>query len=124
MDWHHHKGEMTMPRKRRGRGEGAVYQRADGYWTGSISLGADGRGKRRRRTVYGKTKDEAQKKLRKLQTKADAGQLTEVNRTTLGEYLDFWLESRKAAIAAHTHLPYKRSCDKYLKPHLGGVQLA
>ena len=37
-----------MARKRRGRGEGSIHQRADGLWEAKISLGYDGNGKRRR----------------------------------------------------------------------------
>lgn len=47
-----------MARRRRGRGEGGVYQRADGYWVGAVS-GIDGTGRRRRVVVYGKTKGDA-----------------------------------------------------------------
>jgi hypothetical protein len=56
-----------MARKRRGRGEGSIYRRKDGWWTGSISLGFDGNGKRIRRSVNGETKAEIQTKLRNLQ---------------------------------------------------------
>jgi len=60
-------------RKRRGRGEGGIFQRGDGQWVGTVSLGYKADGKRRRKVVYGATKDEVAKKLRKLQTKADVG---------------------------------------------------
>jgi len=56
-----------VTRKRRGRGEGSISQRPDGVWEGSVSLGYDGEGKRRRKTVYGKIKAEVQDKLRELQ---------------------------------------------------------
>jgi hypothetical protein len=42
-----------MSRKRRGRGEGSIFERADGVWVGSVSLGYDTNGKRLRKTVYG-----------------------------------------------------------------------
>jgi integrase len=45
-----------MTRKRRGRGEGSICQRADGIWTAVISTGYTSNGKRRRKWVYGKTK--------------------------------------------------------------------
>ena len=66
-----------MSRKRRGRGEGSISQRADGTWEAKISLGYDGEGKRHRRTVYGKTKGEVQEKLRKIQTDTLVGHLAE-----------------------------------------------
>lgn len=55
------------PRARRGRGEGGVYERADGQWVGSLSLGINAEGKRVRRVVYGDTKAEAHTKLREIQ---------------------------------------------------------
>ena len=78
-----------MARTRRGRGEGSVYQRADGTWCGSVSVGYDGNGKRRRRTVYGATKAEAQQKLREAQNSG----APVVPRLTVGEWLDRWLET-------------------------------
>lgn len=62
-----------MPGKRRGRGEGAVYQRAsDGLWVGMLDLGIVG-GKRRRKTVYGRTKREVREELRTLRAARDRG---------------------------------------------------
>ena len=49
---------------RRGWGEGAVYRRQrDGLWVGTVELGRDHRGRRRRQVVYGRTKREALAKL-------------------------------------------------------------
>jgi hypothetical protein len=46
-----------MAVKRRGRGEDSVYfDQANGYWVGSVSLSFAPDGKRRRRTVRGRTK--------------------------------------------------------------------
>jgi integrase len=89
-----------MQRKRRGRGEGAIFQRADGQWVATVSLGYKHDGKRRRRTVYGATKEEVAKKLRKLQTKADAGRLRDADRLTLSDYLAAWLENKIGAPTA------------------------
>jgi hypothetical protein len=67
------KGGLEVARKRRGRGEGSISQRADGVWEGSISLGYDAVGKRRRITVYGGTKKDVQNKLRDQQTDLGKG---------------------------------------------------
>ena len=112
-----------MARKRRGRGEGAIFQRSDGLWTASISLGYDGNGKRRRRVLYGKTKGEVTKNLRKLQTSVDAGRVPETSALTVGQFLDLWLVAVKPSLAAYTHLCYERDVRLYLKPYLGGVRL-
>jgi integrase len=55
--------------KRRGNGEGSIYQRGGGRWVGNITLGYDGAGKRNRRVVYGWTKGEVQTELTRLQTR-------------------------------------------------------
>lgn len=47
-----------MARARRGRAEGSVFRRKDGSWSAEASMGYDAAGKRKRRTVYGKTKAE------------------------------------------------------------------
>ena len=110
--------------KRRGRGEGSVYQRGDGTWTASISLGAGVDGKRRRRTLYAPTKNELLEKLRKMQHSADRGQLPDVVSLTVGEMLAAWLEAIKPAVANGTHASYSQHVRNLIKPKLGGVRLA
>ncbi|GAG22327.1 unnamed protein product, partial [marine sediment metagenome] len=78
-----------MTRKRRGRGEGSVFQRKDRIWCGSVSAGYNAQGRRRRRYAYGKTKAEVQEKLREIQHEG----IPEVTRLTVGEYLTRWLET-------------------------------
>jgi integrase len=93
-----------MARKRRGRGDGSIYFREDRQlWACTISLGHDGTGKRRRRTVFGKTKGEVQAKLRKLQTRVDSGQKVDASVLTVGLYLDRWLDAVKPTVAAYTY---------------------
>jgi len=111
-------------RKRRGRGEGAIFYREDrGFWVSTISCGYDGNGKRRRHTVYGATKQEVQKKLRDLQTETDSGRIPEASKLTLGQFLTTWLDLVKSKVAPLTHRGYERDVRLYLKPHLGGVKV-
>src|SRR5215475_9889361 len=99
-----------MARKRRGRSEGSIFQRADGQWVGSISLGYDGTGKRKRRTVYGGSKKEVQEKLAALRGDALRGILTEPHKTTVGEFLDRWLEDVVRPVRApNTYRSYEGS---------------
>jgi hypothetical protein len=53
-----------MPR--RAKGEGGLRYRADGRWEGTCTVGYDQFGKQIRRTVYGRTKEEAFAKLDEL----------------------------------------------------------
>jgi integrase len=113
-----------MARKRRGRSEGSIFQRADGLWVGTISLGYDGAGRRKRRTIYGGTKGTVQAKIRALQTSADAGTLGDVGRLTVGEFMTRWLENTaRPQIGAVTYQRYEILVRLHVKELLGGIQL-
>jgi len=109
-----------MTNKRRGRGEGSIFQRADGLWAVTISLGVDGDGKRRRKTLYGARKRDVQEKLRKF----DPAKQVDARGWTLSKLADHWLETvapRKAS--ASTLVRYKSSINRHIRPHLGHVKL-
>ncbi len=111
-----------MARKRRGRSEGSIFQREDGLWVGSVSLGYDGHGKRRRKTVYGVSKAEVMDKLRAVQN--DAGRLTDPCTLTVGQWLSRWLDTVQNKVQPKTHLRYEQLVRLRLTPHLGGYKLA
>jgi integrase len=114
-----------MARKRRGRSEGSIYYReADNQWVGSISLGYSEDGRRKRRTVYGKTKQEVQEKLRALQHEEALGQLADVTTLTVAQWLARWLEAVKSQVAPKTHLRYEQLVRLRINPHIGGARLA
>ena len=75
--------------KRRGNQEGSLSQRKDGRWMARISHEG------RRIATYGKTKEEARKKLRELQRKQDQGLPLLTSAMPLQEYLQRWLVSIK-----------------------------
>ena len=109
-----------MARKRRGRGEGSVYQEPDGRWTGVISFGYTPDGKRRRKKVHGATKQEVLEKLRKL-----PGQQTgEPCKLTVGEYLKRWLENTaREKVGPTTYERYKQVIENQIAPYIGGLAL-
>jgi integrase len=113
-----------MARKRRGRSEGSVYQRSDGLWVSSVSMGYAGNGKRKRRTVYGQTKAEVQAKLARLQNDAANGQLSDPVTMTLAEWLVRWLDTATSRVQPKTHLRYEQLVRLRINPHLGGCRLA
>jgi integrase len=114
-----------MARKRRGRSEGSIYQRGDGQWTASVSIGYDVNGKRRRRTVYGVTKKEVQDKLRNLQDDVAAGIVKTPEREKLGDYLTRWLENTaRPSVRRNTYASYEQTIRLHIKEHIGGVRLA
>jgi integrase len=110
-----------MARRRRGRGEGSVYQEPDGRWTGVISFGYTPNGKRRQKKVHGATKQAVLDKLRKL----PGQQSGEPCKLTVGEFLTRWLENTaREKTGPTTYLRYKQVVDNQIVPYVGGVALA
>lgn len=113
-----------MARKRRGRGEGLIRERENGLWEARISLGYGGDGKRKARSVYGKTKAEVQEKLRKLQGDSVSGQLAEPSSLTLGQYLSSWLnDTAKQKVGGTTFVRYEVLVRVHIVPHVGTIKL-
>ncbi len=109
--------------KRRGNGEGSIFQRSNGRWEAVITVGYNGQGKRVRRTVYGWTKKEVQDKLTELQSKKLDGSLAETGKLTVGEFLDRWLATTKSAIRATTYTSYEGTIRLHINPLIGGLPL-
>jgi integrase len=113
----------NMARKRRGRNEGSIFQRADGLWVAKLSLGYGPDGKRQRKTVYGKSKADVQEALRRLQAKGVRA-LRDSCRWTVAKYLQHWLETVKPTVEPGTYRPYERHCALHIIPYLGNVALS
>jgi integrase len=113
-----------MP-KRRGHGEGGIYQReSDGKWCATVDLGWHD-GKRRRKVIYGKTRREVAEKLRALQRDQAAGINVAPERQTVKQFLEGWLaQSIKPHRRAKTYQSYEQIVRLYLVPHLGHHQLS
>lgn len=114
---------MAERRRKRGQGEGSIYQRADGVWVASVSLGMEN-GRRKRRVVYGRTKTEVKQKLQaliaELQTK---GTIPDPTKLTVAQYLDQWAQWAAGTVRASTMESYRVKLEKYIKPALGHIQL-
>src|SRR3954466_78587 len=111
-------------RKRRGRGEGSIHRRADGRWRATISVGYGHDGRRKRRDVYGRTKEEVQSQLCKLQNASAKGLLTNPSRTTVAQYLERWLHDVvRNTVRASTHHNYRGVVKNHVSPHIGGVAI-
>lgn len=111
--------------KRRQRGEGALFQRAsDGKWVGRVNIGwIDG--KRRTKSVYGNTQEEARVKLRKAAASVAAGNVQTAG-TTVEKWLTVWLAEvcpAKEKMRPRTLINYESYCRNYLVPCLGKVRL-
>jgi integrase len=113
-----------MSKRRRGRGEGAIYQRADGLWVAFVSLGHKEDGRRNRRFVYGGSKREAQEKLRKVQADYALGQLADPTNLTVEAWLLNWLcNTAKVKTSPTTYDRYEQLVRLHIIPHLGMLKL-
>jgi integrase len=109
---------------KRANSEGSIYQRSDGRWVGSISLGFRN-GKPLRKSYYGKTRKEVHDKLtRALRDHQQGLPVATDERQTLGQYLTYWLnEVVKSSVSAKTYRSYEQVVRVHLMPELGKVQL-
>jgi len=111
-----------MARKRRGRGEGSIYQRADGTWVANASLGYRANGKRIRKEVTGKTKRSVQEKIGRLLT--SDGNL-DITKITVADYLARWLNNTaKKRTEPTTHQRYEQIIRLHINPYIGHLRLA
>lgn len=122
---------MTEPEKkkprasRRGKGEGSISQRPDGLWVARIEVGHDATGKRKRKSVYGRTKKEVATELTRLQNQRLTGLLVSETKLTVSEFLDHWLaDSVKGSTRPTTYESYSSHVENYIKPNVGAIKLA
>ncbi|NJN17254.1 MAG: site-specific integrase [Oscillochloris sp.] len=110
--------------KRRGHGEGSIYQReSDGLWCTSVDLGVVN-GKRRRKVIYGKTRKEVAEKLKALHRDQHLGLNLSAESMTVKQYLERWLaEVVQVRNRPRTHKSYDDTVRLYITPHLGALQL-
>jgi integrase len=108
--------------KRRGQGEGNVYQRADGRWCSRLSHGWLN-GKRVRKWFYGATAANVQDQLTVAKGKKLAGVPIDGGRPTVARHLDDWLAAIKSSVRDRTFERYQDIAKKHLKPELGRIRL-
>lgn len=112
--------------KKRGNGEGTIYKRSDGLWVAQVTVGYDPQtGKPKRKSFYGKTRQEVIGKLTEIIQELRTGTFIEPSKATFGEWLDKWLEEyKKGQLKPTTYESYKAIVDIHIKPALGGIPLA
>jgi integrase len=110
--------------KRRGRGEGAIYQRADGLWCSSVDLGVID-GKRRRKVIYGRTRKEVVEQLKRLQRDQAMGVNLRPEKLTVAEFLAQWLEQIvKMRNRPSTYESYSDMVTRHIAPAIGALELS
>ena len=119
---------MTATSNRRSHGEGSIFfEAARNRWVGTVDLGLDGTGKRRRAKVTGRTKSQARDKLRAVQRQAEAGLPIGDGGLTFGAFLDRWLAevlpARPRVQSSNTLDNYRWAVERHLRPALGAKRL-
>jgi integrase len=110
---------MARKSRRRGRGEGSVFQRKDGRWVVQVELG-DGK----RKQFYVTSQGEGIKKLREVQHELEQGTLPTGPQQTVKQYLEFWLEEvHRPTIRVSTYVKYRVFVYKHFIPVLGHLRL-
>lgn len=117
---------MAESQKRRPKGTGGIYQRADGYWVGTIEAGWDSRGRRRRLYVTGKTKKICAQRLRDREREiAREGIPTEgaSRAMTVRTYAEQWLRVRETVARPGTYTADRSAVTQWIVPTIGHVRL-
>ncbi len=107
---------------KRGNGEGSISRRKNGGWCAQYTVyTAAGR---KRKTLYGKTRQEVAAKLSKALADRENGLVYDTGNLTIGEYLDRWLaECVKGTVRESTFERYEYAIRPHIKPALGPVKL-
>jgi integrase len=114
--------QTPKPKRRRERGDdGLSWDRHNNCYTGTISLGYDEAGKRLRRRVRGKTRQEVKYKLDKLHEEIKAGVHTPAT-YTVRQCVEDWLDSLE--LDPHTMDTYRGQAEKWIYPRVGNKKLA
>ncbi|MFF8896080.1 tyrosine recombinase XerC [Streptomyces lydicus] len=115
---------MAAKPKKNSNNEGTIYQRKDGRWEGSAYvLTSDGTYKRR--SVYGRTWDDAHEKLTRLKADSLNGLPVATSKITLSAYLAYWLANvAKSKVRRTTYVNYESLVRNYITADFGKKKLA
>lgn len=105
--------------KRRKHGEGSVYKRKDGRYSGFITLEDH-----TRKYFYGGTEQEVVKKIRVALHELEQGTLATGPQQTVKQFLEYWLEDvQKTRVRTVTYENNRFVIDNHLLPALGHIRL-
>jgi integrase len=112
-----------MTQRRRGHGEGSIYKRSDGRWAAAVDLGTRV-GKRRRKTVYGKSQADVIRKVDAVRQDLRQGKPIPIGRVKVGDWLAEWLKDCvKPRVRPSTYGSYEVTVRLHISPYLGDVVL-
>jgi integrase len=109
--------------RKRNAGEGSIFQRGDGRWCAQLDLGWEN-GRRVRKYFYGATAAEVQEQLLKARSDNARGIPVAVERRTVAQFLDHWLEQTvKSSARPRSFESFGTIVRKHIEPAIGRIRL-
>lgn len=100
--------------------KGSSYKRKDGRWESRMYIGKEENGKRKYRSFYGKTREEAEYKLMLASRNIDDEYaLTEM---TVSYLVNEWFHVISSRVKESTSANYRMKADKHIIPAFGNTQ--
>jgi integrase len=114
-----------MGGKKRANGEGSIFKRPNGTWTGQITIGTDPEtGKLKRMSFSGKTRKEVKDKMTAAMADMQRGTFVEPNDLTIEQWLNMWLyDYMKPHLRPSTWSSYEMIIRLYITPRIGTIFL-
>jgi site-specific recombinase XerC len=110
-----------MTGRARANGEGSIFPYRNGFAAYTWVTKPDG--KRQRKYIYGKTREQVHEKWLKLQQQARQGPMA-TSVPKLGEFLVYWLEEVvRPNLAPATYVNYELFVRRHIAPRLGAHRL-
>ena len=98
-------------------------KRADGRYCKQVFVGYHPDGRRKFKTLYGKTKKEVEIAERELKFQIDQGIII-TSKYTVGTWADIWLKRYKTDVEYNTYRRYETIIENQIKPSIGDINLA
>jgi integrase len=108
--------------KRRAKGAGSVFRRADGRWSGHVDL-SGATGNHRRKVVYGSSKKEVEERVRRLVNDVADGSPPPSRSPQVGAFLEQWLMAVRPTLRPSTYVSYECVVRLHLVPEIGRMTL-
>lgn len=116
--------KKSKTRTRRGNNEGSIFQRANGQWVGSITIGYNENGVQQKKTVYGKSRVEVESKLAVYSTRLKSNSFEKLENSTASQLMKEWLlVFKKNTILPRTFQSDMQIFKNHIEPKINKLRL-
>lgn len=113
-----------MPRPKRSKGTGTIYQNSRGQWVAAIEAGWTVQGTRRRLTLKARTEAGVRARLTEAQRRiAMEGPATSFASVTVKRWADQWLAHRQRIVRPGTFVSDRSAVRRWIVPTVGHLRL-